>query len=189
MTVGGTGAVPSDLFNKFGYTALGHLHRPQQLNDGLLAYSGSPMSYSFSEEHQKSVRVIEVTESAITSSELNIDVGRPVVTIKDTFEKILNAAKYEVHINSFVRAFITDSNFKVGAMESLRQRFPNILDLQQIAISQQSALKLEKYGDFAKRSEKEIVDSYVDETFEENLDDFGLQFINHSLEQALRGDH
>ena len=189
LTVGGTGAVPSDLFNKFGYTALGHLHRPQQLNDGLLAYSGSPMSYSFSEEHQKSVRVIEVTELAITSSVLNIDVGRPVVTIKDTFEKILNAAKYEVHINSFVRAFITDSNFKVGAMESLRQRFPNILDLQQIAISQQSALKLEKYGDFAKRSEKEIVDSYVDETFEENLDDFGLQFINHSLEQALRGDH
>lgn len=189
LTVGGTGSVPAHLFDKFGYTALGHLHRPQEIRKGLLAYSGSPMSYSFSEDHQKSVRIIEVTESAITSSTLNIDVGRPVITIKDTFDKILNAVKYEVHVNSFVRALITDSNFKVGAMESLRQRFPHILDLQQIAISQQGRLKLEKYGDFAKRSEKEIVDSYVEETFEESLNEFELQFINDSMEQILKGDH
>jgi DNA repair protein SbcD/Mre11 len=32
ITVGGTGAVPADLFSAFDYVALGHLHRPQALS-------------------------------------------------------------------------------------------------------------------------------------------------------------
>ena len=189
LTVGGTGSVPADLFSPFGYTALGHLHRPQELSKGLLAYSGSPMSYSFSEEHGKTVRIIEVTDAGITTSALAIDVGRPVVTIKDTFDNILNSSKYESHINSFVRALITDKNFKIGAMESVRKRFPHVLDLQQIAISEQGALKMEQYGDFAKRSEQEIVNSYVDETFDGGIEEFEQQFIDESMEYVLKGDH
>ena len=189
LTIGGTGAVPADLFLPFGYTALGHLHRPQELNEGLLAYSGSPMSYSFSEEHDKSVRIIEVTNAGITSSAITIDVGRPVVTIKDTFDNILNSPKYESHINSFVRALITDKNFKIGAMEAVRKRFPHVLDLQQIAISEQGALKMEQHGDFAKRSEQEIVNSYVEETFDDGIEEFEQQFINESMEFVLKGDH
>ena len=189
LTVGGTGSVPADLFSPFGYTALGHLHRPQELSKGLLAYSGSPMSYSFSEEHGKTVRIIEVTDAGITTSALAIDVGRPVVTIKDTFDNILNSSKYESHINSFVRALITDKNFKIGAMESVRKRFPHVLDLQQIAISEQVSLKMEQYGDFAKRSEQEIVNSYVDETFDGGIEEFEQQFIDESMEYVLKGDH
>lgn len=189
LTVGGTGSVPAGLFSPFGYTALGHLHRPQEFNNGLIAYSGSPMAYSFSEEHEKSVRIIEVTDSKITTTPLTIDVGRPVVTIKDTFDKILTSPKYEEHVNSFVRALITDTNFKVGAMEAVRQRFPHVLDLQQIAISAQGALKLEQYGDFAKRNEQQIISSYVDETFEEGVDEFEMRFINESMEYVLKGDH
>lgn len=189
LTVGGTGSVPAGLFSPFGYTALGHLHRPQEFNNGLIAYSGSPMAYSFSEEHEKSVRIIEVTDSKITTTPLTIDVGRPVVTIRDTFDKILTSPKYEEHVNSFVRALITDTNFKVGAMEAVRQRFPHVLDLQQIAISAQGALKLEQYGDFAKRNEQQIITSYVDETFEEGVDEFEMRFINESMEYVLKGDH
>ena len=147
------------------------------------------MSYSFSEQHGKSVRIIEVTDAGITTSILPIDVGRPVVTIKDTFDNILNSAQHEAHINSFVRALITDKNFTIGAMEAVRKRFPYVLDLQQIAISEQGALKLEQYGDFAKRSEQEIVNSYLNETFDDGVEDFEQQFINESMEYVLKGDH
>jgi len=189
LTVGGTGSVPADLFAQFGYTALGHLHRPQEFSGGLLAYSGSPMSYSFSEEHEKSVRIIEVTADGITSQKLKIDGGRSVITIRDTYDNVLHSAKYNTHAESFVRVQITDSNFKVGAMEALRGRFPHILELEQIAITRQGALDIEKLNGLAKRSEKEVIHSYVEETFEDALDEFELQFINQSMESVLKGDH
>ena len=188
LTIGGTGSVPADLFAPFGYTALGHLHKPQEFRNGLLNYSGSPMPYSFSEQHPKSVRIIEVSDAGITSSVLPIDVGRAVVTIKDTFDNILSSVKYDEHKNSFVRVLITDSNFKIGAMEAVRQRFPHVLELQQIAITEQGALKMEQYGDFARKTEQQVIGSYIDETFEESISEFEQSFVNDAMASALKVD-
>jgi exonuclease SbcD len=59
--IGNLGAVGADVFAGFDYTALGHLHRPQQVA-GLetVRYSGSPIALSFSEAGDaKSVVVID----------------------------------------------------------------------------------------------------------------------------------
>ncbi|MCF7786050.1 MAG: exonuclease SbcCD subunit D C-terminal domain-containing protein [Prosthecobacter sp.] len=59
--IGNLGAVGADVFAGFDYTALGHLHRPQQVA-GLdnVRYSGSPIALSFSEAaDQKSVVVLD----------------------------------------------------------------------------------------------------------------------------------
>ncbi len=59
--IGNLGAVGADVFAGFDYTALGHLHRPQQVA-GLetVRYSGSPVALSFSEAaDQKSVVVLD----------------------------------------------------------------------------------------------------------------------------------
>jgi len=188
LVVGGTGAVPADLFNPFGYTALGHLHRPQAFKKNRVAYSGSPLAYSFSEEHEKSIRIVEVTDTGITSDALKIDVGRPVVTIRDTFDNLLKPSKYREHINSFVRAEITDKNFKLGAMATLRDKFPYILELEQISMTRQNALDLEKFGDFAKRGEKEVIDAYITESFEDGINDFEKKFITQAIQAVMTGD-
>lgn len=47
--IGGAGAVPVSLFEGFDYVALGHIHKPQRMNDRV-RYSGSPMAYSFGRE-------------------------------------------------------------------------------------------------------------------------------------------
>ena len=41
-----------DIFDKFDYVALGHLHGPQQINEHI-RYSGSPMAYSFGKEEKQ----------------------------------------------------------------------------------------------------------------------------------------
>jgi DNA repair protein SbcD/Mre11 len=59
--IGNLGAVGADVFADFDYTALGHLHRPQQVA-GLakVCYSGSPIALSFSEAADgKSVVIID----------------------------------------------------------------------------------------------------------------------------------
>ena len=60
LTVGGTGEVGAACFDGFQYTALGHLHRPQEVADGV-HYSGSLLKYSFSEvDHRKSVSLVDL---------------------------------------------------------------------------------------------------------------------------------
>ncbi|MDI1310553.1 exonuclease SbcCD subunit D C-terminal domain-containing protein, partial [Prosthecobacter sp.] len=59
--IGNLGAVGADVFAGFDYTALGHLHRPQQVGGvETVRYSGSPVALSFSEAaDQKSVVVLD----------------------------------------------------------------------------------------------------------------------------------
>lgn len=64
------------------YTALGHLHRPQTIKaPELIRYSGSPLSYSFSEANQaKSVTVLDVHPEGIPEmTELFLRSGKPLV--------------------------------------------------------------------------------------------------------------
>ena len=59
--IGNLGAIGTDVFDGFDYTALGHLHRPQQVaGQSTVRYSGSPVALSFSEAgDQKSVVVLD----------------------------------------------------------------------------------------------------------------------------------
>jgi exonuclease SbcD len=64
------------------YTALGHLHRPQEVKGpARIRYSGSPIGYSFSEAGQaKSVTLLDVRPGeAPEVTELFLTAGRPLV--------------------------------------------------------------------------------------------------------------
>ncbi|MGI6110318.1 MAG: metallophosphoesterase family protein, partial [Eubacteriaceae bacterium] len=56
ISVGGTDNVDAAVFEAFDYTALGHIHAPQNAGGERIRYCGTPLKYSFSEaSHQKSV--------------------------------------------------------------------------------------------------------------------------------------
>ena len=187
LTIGGTGAVPASLFDDFGYVALGHLHRPQELGDGRLVYSGTPMPYSFSEEHEKSVRILDIDNRGITPTTIPSDVYRPVTTITGTIEELITSPEFKTHTESFIRARVTDSNFQVGAMDRLRARFPHILEMEQTSLSTQGALDAERLKELARRSEEDVIREYVTETWPDGLDKFETKFLDDSLADALKG--
>lgn len=64
------------------YTALGHLHRPQQVHHAprVCRYSGSPLSYSFSEaDQQKEVVTAEILPGGkATVRSINLNCGKPL---------------------------------------------------------------------------------------------------------------
>lgn len=188
LTVGGTGSVALSLFDDFGYVALGHLHRPQEMSNGRVVYSGTPMPYSFSEEHDKFIRVISVDGSQISSSKIKSSQCRPVITIEGTLEELTTAAKFENYKNSFVRAKITNSSFQIGAMEKLRARFPYALELEQTSLSTQGNIGAARLKDLTRKNKADVVQEYVNETWPEGLSDFEKSFINDSLKATLIGD-
>ncbi len=60
LVIGGAEALRAETFPaELAYVALGHLHKPQELDGGRICYSGSPIPLSFSEKDYRH-RVLEV---------------------------------------------------------------------------------------------------------------------------------
>ena len=184
LTIGGTGLVPAHLFDGFGYVALGHLHRPQVVGDERIVYSGSPMAYSFSEEHGKSVRIVTVADT-ITSETIPVDVGRPVVTLVDSLENLLRSSAHAKHTNSFVRARLTDPTLQLGVMDKLRSRFPHVLSAEQTSLTRQGRMSADDLKESARTSPDQVVDRYLQETFPD-MSEFEKSFVTQNVATALR---
>ncbi len=132
LTVGNVDRVGVETFAGFDYVALGHLHRSQQLDGVRLAYSGTPLPYSFSEErHTKSVRIVELAADGTPSVEIvPLGVGRPLRTLEGGIEELCGDPRHEAAAAARVRAILTDETLPLQAMARLRARFPHIAELR-----------------------------------------------------------
>ena len=131
LVVGGTGEVSASLFDGFSYTALGHLHRPQSVSGDVIRYSGTPLAYSFSENHDKSVVMIEMDASGSTSTSLvPVDRGRKVITITGEIADLLDGAKHPGASECFVRAVVTDRETVLDAKARLAQVYPHVVEVK-----------------------------------------------------------
>jgi exonuclease SbcD len=132
LTVGNVEKVGVDAFAGFDYVALGHLHGSQERDGARVAYSGSPLPYSFSEErHTKSVRVVELAPGgALAVEEIPLNVGRSLRTVVGTLTELLESEAFADAEPARVRAFLTDPHLPLQAMAQLRTRFPYAVELR-----------------------------------------------------------
>ncbi len=85
IQVGGAYSVTAADFPETAqYVALGHLHRPQSVGgQERVRYSGSPLAYSFSETHTKSVVLLDVEPGKPADiRQIQLSAGRPLVVWK-----------------------------------------------------------------------------------------------------------
>ncbi|MBT2595779.1 exonuclease SbcCD subunit D [Arthrobacter sp. ISL-72] len=130
LSIGGVGAVPLDLFDGFGYTALGHLHGRQSLSPAV-RYSGSPLAYSFSEaKHRKGGWLIEVDAAGIGEvREVLWDAPRALAVLRGTLDHLLTAEEHGWAEAAYCQITLTDAQRPAHAMDKLRGRFPDTLVL------------------------------------------------------------
>jgi exonuclease SbcD len=132
LSVGQVDRVSVEAFAGFDYVALGHLHGSQQLDGPRLAYSGTPLPYSFSEErHRKSVRIVELAADGTPAVEVvPLGVGRSLQTIEGTLATLCSDPTFEGAREARVRAILTDEALPLQAMALLRERFPHAVELR-----------------------------------------------------------
>jgi len=132
LSVGQVDRVSVETFAGFDYVALGHLHGSQQLDGPRLAYSGTPLPYSFSEErHLKSVRIVDLAADGSPSVEVvPLGVGRPLKTLEGTLASLCSDPAFEAARQARVRAILTDEALPLQAMARLRERFPHAVELR-----------------------------------------------------------
>jgi exonuclease SbcD len=131
LTVGTAGRVEASLFTPFSYTALGHLHMPQFVGGRSdIRYSGAPLPYSFSETHAKSVTIIDMApDGASVITEVDVPVGRPVLTVTGTIDDLLRREPTARQRSSFVRAVVTDPGVVLDARQRLAAVFPHVVEI------------------------------------------------------------
>ncbi|MFD2247125.1 exonuclease SbcCD subunit D C-terminal domain-containing protein [Pontibacter ruber] len=132
--VGNLGQIGADQFPaEFDYVALGHLHRPQQVNNTHhIRYSGSPIPLSFSEvTDKKVVFILDFEEGKLTNlRELAIPTCRKLVRFKGPLEKVkLQLAAYDN--SSYTLPAWAELQLELeAALPDLNQQLEEVLQLK-----------------------------------------------------------
>ena len=131
ITVGGVASVPASLFDGFTYSALGHLHGPQTLSEGL-RYSGSPLAYSFSEAgHTKGSWLVELSASGLSRVEhVPAPVPRRLSSLRGPLAQLLSSSSHAAQVDDWLQVTLTDTARPDEAMARLTARFPHVLVLR-----------------------------------------------------------
>jgi DNA repair protein SbcD/Mre11 len=129
--VGTLDRVATDAFAPFGYTALGHLHGPQVLDEGL-RYSGSPVAFSFSERHhRKGSWLVDLdADGAVRVERVEAPVHRRLTQLTGTLAHLLEAPEHAGAQADHVKAVLTDAARPADAMRRLQVRFPHAVALE-----------------------------------------------------------
>lgn len=133
ISAGGSESVPADIFSDFDYTALGHIHRPQNIGSEKIRYCGTPLKYSFSEaDQQKSVTVASLGEKgSLEIKTVPLTPLHDMVELHGSYDELTDKAFLEKgnHGEDYVRIILTDEEDVPDALAKLRLRYHNLMRL------------------------------------------------------------
>lgn len=133
ISVGGTDNVSADIFADFDYTALGHIHKPQNIGSERIRYCGTPLKYSFSEAKQdKSVTVIELGKKGdVNVRTVKLIPLRDMTELKGSYEELMKKSFYEGtgYTEDYVHITLTDENDIPDAVSKLRLVYHRLMKM------------------------------------------------------------
>ncbi len=131
LSVGGAGTVEASCIEGFDYVALGHLHRPQQVGDAGVHYSGSLLKYSFSETDQtKCVNLIDMDDRGRCVLEtISLTPRHNVRTISGYLDDLIEHPEEGPGRDDFLSITLLDTGALYDPMGKLREVYPNVLHL------------------------------------------------------------
>ncbi len=132
ISVGGTDNVDAAVFDVFDYTALGHLHRPQNISQSI-RYCGTPLKYSFSEkDHEKSVTVVELADKgSMNIRTIPLTLMRDLREIRGTYGELSYRENYkDTNTDDYIRVILTDELTIPNAAARLGEIYGHICELR-----------------------------------------------------------
>ena len=132
VSVGGLDNVDAEVFAPFDYTALGHIHGPQNIGSERIRYCGTPLKYSFSEcSHKKSVTVVELLEKGKVAVEtVPLTPLHDVRELRGRYDELLDRQSYAgTATEDYLHITLTDEQDIPDVITRLRTVYPNIMKL------------------------------------------------------------
>lgn len=134
ISVGTVENVAIEIFEKFDYVALGHLHNPNAIKEERIKYSGSPMAYSFSEATQtKGMRLVELTKEIFTEEFISLEQKRKLHNISATYEEVFTK-EFQQNFdckNDYFSMELSGLEGVTDPLPRIKEYYPNTLILKQ----------------------------------------------------------
>ena len=177
--VGTAENIDSSIFEKFTYTGLGHIHKPQKVSEKIY-YSGSPLAYSFDEiKYEKSFLKIEISkDKKLEIEKIPANPLRKLVTIKDNFKNFLEKPEYQKFKDDYVEFVCTDSVLPSAASGSLKGIYPNFMTLRIESSEDEGSevfsneVKQKMFEEKESLPIKDVFEAFVKDIYGKNLDEY-----------------
>ena len=132
VQVGGLDNIDAAVFTPFDYTALGHIHSPQNVGTDRVRYCGTPLKYSFSEvDQEKSITVVELEKKGtVRTSLLPLKPHRDMRKLRGTYLELTDRSFYrDMNREDYIQVTLTDEDDVPDGLQKLRVIYPNIMQL------------------------------------------------------------
>ena len=182
MYCGTAEQVSTELFTPFEYTALGHLHNPQNVGSVRVRYCGTPLKYSVSEAgSSKSVTLIELGEkgSEPVVTEIPLTPLRDMKKLRGSFDELIQGMD-----DSYVHVVLTDPTDVTDAMGKLRMRYPYILGMEYERNNIAAPDILEKLQREPEKNPEELFSAFFEQVLSVKMNEQQAQII-HDLVETL----
>lgn len=132
VQVGDLDNIDAAVFTPFDYTALGHIHSPQNVGTDRVRYCGTPLKYSFSEvDQEKSITVVELEKKGtVRTSLLPLKPLRDMRKLRGTYLELTDRSFYrDMNREDYIQVTLTDEDDVPDGLQKLRVIYPNIMQL------------------------------------------------------------
>ena len=165
ISVGTVENVAVEIFEKFDYVALGHLHNPNAIKEERIKYSGSPMAYSFSEATQtKGMRLVELTKEVFTEEFISLEQKRKLHNISTTYEEVFTK-EFQLNFdckNDYFSMELSGLEGVTDPLPRIKEYYPNTLILKQKR-NNNSDIEMKFDKEMLTKSPLELIEGFYNE--------------------------
>lgn len=192
ISVGGTDNVDVSVFDVFDYTALGHIHRPQNCKSERVRYSGTPLKYSFSEaKDKKSVTIAELKKKGeMIIRTVPLVPMRDMVEIKGSYKDIMQRDFYKdtSYQEDYVHITLTDEDDIPDVIGKLRAVYRNIMKLDYDNLRTRNINSVDGAEIEEKKSPYEHFAEFYEKQNNQPMNEKQSDFIGKLIEEIWEGE-
>ena len=205
VMVGGIENVDASVFETFDYTALGHIHSPQNVGklrqassetlsekavkpviklSNVVRYCGTPLKYSISEsEQEKSVTVIEMEEKGhVTVRTIPLVPKHDVRKIHGSYMEVTARTFYQgTDPSDYVQITLTDEEDIPDGIQKLRTIYPNLLSLGYDNQRTKAQQAIEPQETMTQKTEQELFEEFYEKQNNQPMSEEQSRFVKELL--------
>lgn len=187
VIVGGLDNISASNYDDFDYAALGHIHGPQKTGRDTVRYSGTPLKYSFSEEHdKKSVVEVDLLEKGNVSISLHeLTPKHDMRVIRGRYDDLMNRENYkDTDTDDYVKIVLTDEEDIPSAIEKLRVVYPNIMQLEYDNKRTRTAQTIEGDAKVDEKSPQQLFEEFYELQNNQSMTDEQKEYVSSLIEKV-----
>ena len=193
VAVGGLDNVDASVFSAFHYTALGHIHKPQnmyreELGQNPVIYAGSPLAYSFSEcMQEKSVVMVDLDADGVSKIErIPLKPLHRMRKIRGRLEDLLSAKLTDyLDREDYLQITLTNEEELIDPIGTLRSVYPNVMQLVFEKKEKEMTGEFTVMETVNKKTPGELFDDFYSLIREKEMDEARRQVINDVIKEIL----